>query len=221
MHEDGFVRKALPNRLCKVLAFKLTQKELFMFCRMLLLITFTVNIAGCASSRTSNGVGEWIPMTDDYEEVDFGKEYGMLKASYIFEGLAFWEDSPVYLKPPYSFHWYGNKIRVWSPYEIQNKTFNVARFDVDVDKCHGLSFALNSLKEEIKNSVSKMVDDGPEVHRKTIVLSPTFYKIKVFPPNMLGSITLNSIEWDRVSWVKEAKNVKSIAEGCRESQQEV
>ena len=34
---------------------------------------------------------------------------------------------------------------------------------------------------------------------------------------MLGSITLNNIEWDRVSWIKEAKNVKFIAEGCKKS----
>lgn len=185
--------------------------------RILLLIALAISITGCVSSSTGNDVGEWVPMTDDHEEIDFSKEYGMLKANQIFDGLAFWEDSPIYLKPPYSFHWYGNKIRVWSPYETQNNIFNVARFDVDVDKCHGLSSALNSLKEEVKHSASKMMDDGPEMYRTTIVMSPTFYKIKIFPPNMLGSITLNSIEWDRVSWIKEAQNVKSIAEGCKKS----
>lgn len=77
--------------------------------------------------------------------------------------------------------------------------------------------ALNLLKNEVKLSASKMVDDGPEMDRTTIVMSPTFYKVKIFPPNMLGSITLNSIEWDRVPWIKEAKNVKAIAESCKKN----
>lgn len=138
----------------------------------------------------------------------------MLAANNIFDGLAYWEDSPIYMKPPYSFHWYGDKIHIWSPYKTKNNGFQVSEFELTVGKCEGLSTALKSLKKEIRKSASKMVNDGPEMYRTTIAVSPIFYKIKIHPPNMLGSITLNSIEWDNISWIKEVKNVKFVIESC-------
>ncbi|WP_068989984.1 hypothetical protein [Kangiella sediminilitoris] len=154
-------------------------------------------------------------MTDDHDDTNFIKKYGMLSDKQIFDGLAYWEYSPLIYKPPYSLHWYGDKLGVWSPYKIKDYDYSVTTFEVDINNCDGLRVALEALKSEIKNSAAKMVDDGPEMYRTTMVMSPTFYKVKIFPPNMLGSMTLNSIEWDRLSWIKKAKSVKAIAESCR------
>jgi len=54
-----------------------------------------------------------MPLNDDYEEISFSQKYGMLGANDIFDGIAFWENSPIYNKPPYSFHWYENKFHFW------------------------------------------------------------------------------------------------------------
>lgn len=181
-------------------------------------LLLSILVGGCATSNKSiDDVGEWIPLMDDNEEVEFSKEFGILGSNNIFEGMAFWEDSPYYKKPPYSFHWYGNKLRIWVPYKDKKDTWAIVKYELDVDKCEGLAGAIETLKQEIKHSALKMVDDGPILYQMPIVMSPIFYKIKLFPPNMLGSIILNNIKNDGVSWIEEAENVKSISSICTQS----
>ena len=76
---------------------------------------------------------------------------------------------------------------------------------------------MNVLREKTQESASRILDDEPKMNTNTIVLSPTFYKIKVFHPNMLGSIMLNNIKLDRVSWIQSAEYVKSISGICAKS----
>jgi hypothetical protein len=53
MHEDGFVRKALPNRLCKVLY----NKECFVKClKILVLLSFLFSLYSQAKEE-SKGIG--------------------------------------------------------------------------------------------------------------------------------------------------------------------
>ena len=183
-----------------------------------LILLLSILLGGCVTSNNSdNDVGEWTPMTDDNEDRDFSKEYGMPRMNGIFDGLALWEESPIHMMPPYSFHWYGNNIRLWVPRQIERFKYELDKYELKVDKCNGLVKALNTLKEKIKKSASKMIDDGPGMYRTTVVMSPTFYRVKVFPPNMMGSLTLTGVEWDGVSWIKEAQNVKEISNQCAKS----
>lgn len=190
-------------------------KEMSMIQVKYFILLLSILVSGCTTlNKKENDVGEWVSLTDDNEESNFSKKYGMLATNNIFDGMAFWEDSPIYNKPPYSFHWYRNKFLIWIPYKDKKNKWNIVKYELEVNKCEGLSKAINILKDKIKESASKMINDGPDVYRTTIVMSPIFYKIKIFPPNMLGSIMLNNIEWDRVSWIEEAKKVKAISSNC-------
>ena len=185
---------------------------------LILLLSFL--LGGCVTSNNiDDDFGDWTPMTDNSEKRDFIKEYGMLPMNGIYDGMAFWEDSPIYLKPDYSFHWYANKIRLWVPFKTDK--WEIAKYELEVDSCEGLKEALLTLKEKVKESASKMIDDEPHMRRNSYVVSPTFYRIKIFPPNMLGSISINSIEWDRVPWIAEAKNVKKVSGACAKSKPKI
>ena len=104
----------------------------------LVILFLLIMTTGCVFTKNQGndiGTGEWMPLNDDYEEINSSQKYGMLGANDIFDGIAFWENSPIYNKPPYSFHWYGNKFRFWIPQSKGEGRFEVTKFELEVDKC--------------------------------------------------------------------------------------
>lgn len=116
--------------------------------------------------------------------------------------------SPLISEPPVVFHWYGTVLKYWRPTDS-----GVDKFKVDYSSCAELKAVLTQLEDSIGESVDIMTDDKVWSERK-IVFSPTFYKLKYFPEDMMGSISLTNIEHDPVQWVPAAKKVIAIVEKC-------
>ncbi len=165
-------------------------------------------VSGCAHVPQDH-VGEWIAFKDQDDEKEiFMEKYDIPKPNGVFYGLGFWELSPMIHEPPLAFSWKGSTLDIWIPDGARLKQSKLTVAD-----CKGLNEALNSLLTSIGKTGEMMTDDKVWTN-VPIVMDPTFYEVKYFPNDMLGSISLRNIDADRVPWIPAAKAVVEHAKAC-------
>ncbi len=118
------------------------------FLRILIIAILLVN---CSNRKD---YGEWIPMTDTYTSEKLGEKFDVPNPGHIFEGLIFWELSPLINHAPYAFHWSDDSVKIWVPNESEITTHTLK-----VSECAGLFQHLDILLDSIGKSVVKIMVD--------------------------------------------------------------
>ena len=171
---------------------------------LVLLVTFI--IVGCSVHQD---VGEWKPLTEDLSSEELGDKFGVPNKNNILDGLIFWEISPLVKQAPYAFQWVGNSVNVWLP-----DAENITKYQLIVSECSGLEEQLSGLLDSLGESASIMMADKKRNRDTVFIGSPTWYRIKYYPPDMFGSVTLINIEYFNAPWITEIKKTKGIIENC-------
>lgn len=172
------------------------------------LLVLLVSLLTVACSARQN-VGEWKPLTEDISSEELGEKFGVPNKNHVLDGLTFWEISPFVKQAPYAFQWVGDSLDVWKP---QGK--NITKYHLIVSECSGLDEQLSNLLDSVGESASMMMADKKRNRDTVFMGSPTWYRIKYYPPDMLGSFTLNNIEYFKAPWIAEVKRTKGIIESC-------
>lgn len=168
---------------------------------------FSVLACGCVSTD-----GGWVPFTDVHDDKEvFMDKFGVPKPEQVFEGMMFWELSPFINEPPLSFWWNDKILTLWVP---NGQRLN--KEEIAINDCPGLKAAVDELLASVAETARMMTDDKVWVN-VPVVLDPTFYQIKYFPEDMMGSISLRGIDADQVPWIPAAKNVVRLSKACSKS----
>lgn len=179
----------------------------FWRCLIALLVLLYAAI-GCRATQVDDaGIGEWMSLTDNHAREDLLRDHGIPLKNDIFEGMMFWLVSPLPHEPPLAFHWSGERFVLWKP--LRRET---SKHAFDVVRCGDLEQRLGELMSALEPSVGTMMKLKESSGR--IVVSPVFYELKYFPPQMLGSVTFSNTESDRVPWIDRAKEVIAVASQC-------
>ena len=163
-------------------------------------------ITGCSGRQD---IGEWMPFTEDISSEKLGKKFGVPDKNHVLDGLTFWELSPLVYQAPYAFQWDKNRVSVWVP-----NGENISRYNLEVENCPGLAEQMDSLLDSIGESARLMMADKERDRTGVFLGSPVWYRVKYYPPDMLGSVTLNNIEFFQAPWISKAKEVKEIINKC-------
>ncbi|WMS88783.1 hypothetical protein [Pleionea litopenaei] len=173
--------------------------------KFLVLLVSLLTVA-CSARRD---VGEWKPLTEHASSEELGVKFGVPNKNHVLDGLTFWEISPFVMQAPYAFQWVGDRLNVWQP-----NAENITEYQLIVSECSGLDEQLSNLLDSIGESASMMMADKVRNRDTVFIGSPTWYRIKYYPPDMLGSVTLNNIEYFKAPWIAEVKRTKAVIEGC-------
>lgn len=163
---------------------------------------------GCA---THQDVGEWVPLTEGSSSEELGQKFGVPNKNHVNDGLIFWEISPFVKQAPYAFQWNGDRITIWLP-----KAESITIHEVNVSECPSLASQLDALLDSVGESAKLMMADKHRNRDSIFMGSPIQYRIKYYPPDMLGHITLSNIEYFKAPWIAQVKKVKEAIGKCLE-----
>lgn len=174
--------------------------------RLLLVLITTLFLNSCVSNKP----GEWLPFLENSStSEELGKKYDVPNVNHVLDGLIYWQTSPRIDTAPYAFHWVGNKLLIWEPDKE-----NITRYTVFLDKCPNLKEQIFHLIDKIGDSAKMMSRNKYRNSNAIFVGSPIEYRIKYYPPDMLGSITLRNFEYYQMPWIVEAQKVRKITQKC-------
>lgn len=150
-----------------------------------------------------------MPFTEDIQSEALGEKFGVPNPNHLSYGLVFWELSQFNNQAPYAFQWEEGVIDVWNP-----NGENITQYRLKLVDCPALYDQLDKLLDAIAESAKIMMAD--KVRNNTVVFagSPTWYRVKYNPPDMLGNITLRNIEFFQAPWIAEAKTAKAMIAEC-------
>lgn len=171
-----------------------------------LTIILILLLVGCVNHQK---VGDWIPLTEDNPSEELSKRFGVPNKNHVLDGLTFWEVSPFVKQAPYSFQWVGDSIDIWLP-----EAENITKHSLKLSECPTLEMQVYILLDSIGESAKIMMADKQRNRDTMFMGSPTMYRIKYYPPDMLGSITLNNMEYFNAPWIAEVKKTKAIISKC-------
>ncbi len=177
-----------------------------MFWKTIVTIMLLITLYGCTNKEQ---LGEWLPLEEGYESEVLGEKFGVPNINHVYSGLLFWKISPYVDHAPYAFNWYGNTLRIWNP--MGNE---ITEYKLVIDECPNLFEQLDLLLDAVGESAKTMIADKYRNRDSIFVGHPPIFKIKYYPPDMLGSITLSNIEYFRAQWIDEVKKVQAISNDC-------
>jgi hypothetical protein len=126
-----------------------------------------------------------------------------------FDGLAFWTKTSVRNEAPYTFHWYGNQLKVWTPVGSTSREQVLT-----VDACPGMKEDLDQLKNLLGPSASLLASDSPVTSSTSLYVGGPVYRLTYSPPSILGSVTFISYDPRGIRWVALANTVRQKAAQC-------
>lgn len=167
-------------------------------------------VVGCAAKGPD--VGEWVPFTDgdatDDPKFKLAQKYDVPAKEHIFDGLAFWKESPLINVPTVAFHWYGDSFALWRQ---RGTTFDLEKHEIAVSQCPGLKESLGALLAAVAEDARKMTDQT--LYSDLVYVDGVYYDLK-YMSGLGGTIRLSNSQFDPVAWPAAAERAMRLGEQC-------
>ncbi len=175
-------------------------------CQTVLTFMLLTLLHGCTRKER---LGEWLPLEEGYGSEALGEKFGVPNINHVYSGLLFWEISPYTDHAPYAFNWYDNILRIWKP-----KGAEITEYQLSTEECPNLHEQLDRLLDAVGASAKTMMADKYRNSDLIFLGHPPIFRIKYYPPDMFGTITLSNIEYFGAQWIAEVKKVQAITNEC-------
>ena len=131
----------------------------------------------------------------------------------VFEGLAYWTYPGASETAVFSFHWYGDEVRVWDRSGGTLKSYSLV-----VARCRGLKEALSELLPEAARSAQMITGVVPAPQTDAVIIDPPSHRLVYYCERRLDRLDPQGFDEPLVlPWIETARTIRTLISHCHGS----